>query len=119
MHASTTSLEKMRSILECLRQDSPNKFSKEVWESIISLLENHSFEEVCRYLRIQPYYLKRKMRQYKRAQNPEESSLKFQEVFIQNHSDSILIELKSEKGLTAKIQGPVSCLNYLHSLFKE
>jgi len=119
MNYQTATLEEIYSILKQLRNNGARKFPKELWDSIIRLTEIHPVEHVCQYLKIQPAYLKHKKcsKEASRSQN-----LDFQEVALpidRIYSDTVVIELSSHGNLKAKIQGPLSCLNYLSSLFKE
>lgn len=116
MEAKFTTIEEIRSTLDRLRQDpkTQRNFPGELWTSIIQLIKIYPAEEVCRRLQINPVYLKRKIRQSK------ESVLEFREIVMpasQPASDIVTIELRSADGLQAKIQGPLSCLNYLSKLF--
>ena len=116
MEAKFIPIGEILSILDRLRQD-PNtrrRFPRELWDSIIQLTKIYSIEEVGRQLHINPVYLKRKIHQSK------EQELEFREISIQASppvSDMVTIELNSAAGLKARIQGPISCLNYLHKLF--
>jgi hypothetical protein len=118
MNTTLLSIEEIRSTLTRLREN-PNtrrNFPRELWDSIIQLTKIHSIEEVCSQLKINPLYLKRKIDQLK------EKTLEFREISIQSPlttSESVSIELSATSGLKAKIQGPISCLNYLQKLFGE
>jgi transposase-like protein len=115
MNPQSDTIEEIHATLTRLRKDvtGRRKFPKELWNSIISLTKIYSVAEVCRRLEINPAYLKRKIHQLQ-----ESPSLDFQEISIQSpNSDTVLIELDSNSGLRAKIQGPVSCLCYLQSFF--
>lgn len=118
MDAKFIPIEEVRSVLDRLRQD-PNtqrKFPRELWTLIIQQTKIYPVEEVCRRLKINPIYLKRKIHQSK------ESALEFREIVIpavQSASDTVTIELRSADGLQAKIQGPFSCLSYLNQLFRR
>ncbi len=108
------SLEEIQSTLSRLRQDpnTKNKFPRQLWNSIIHLTKTRSSEEVCRLLHIQPAYLKHKMQQR------QETSLEFHEISIKSApEETVMIELYEKSSLRAKIQGPVTCLNYLQQLF--
>ena len=118
MEAKFIPIEEIRSTLDRLRQD-PNtqrRFPRELWTSIIQLTTIYPVEEVCRQLQINPIYLKRKIHQSK------EPALEFREIVMpaaQSTSDTVTIELRSADGLQAKIQGPLSCLDYLSKLFRR
>ena len=118
MSTKTNSLEEIKDILTSLRQGatSKRKFPKELWDSVIHLTHIHSFEEVCQYLQISPVYLKRKM-----SQSQKSTSIDFQEISMPATSpvDVVVIELNSNSGLRARIQGPLSCLDNLYILFKD
>ncbi len=112
-------LEEIQAFLTHLRSDtkSRRKFPKEVWESIIRLSKEYSVEEICEHLEIQPAYLKQKLRKFQESQ----SEVEFREVSCQSqsiHSCNVTIELVANSGLRAKIQGSISCLNCLPSLFR-
>ncbi len=113
-------LEEIHTTLKTLR-GSPsfrNRFPKKLWDSIIELTKVLPFQELCRQLEIQPAYLKRKMQQ---SQNIPLDTIDFQEISygIQgtHFTDVVVIELISDSGLRARIQGPSTCLNCLSSLF--
>lgn len=119
MSPQIDSLEEIHSTLTHLRQKSTTrqKFPKELWEAIIRLIQIHPIEKICERLKISPAYLKRKIRQSQAS-----PIIDFQEISRHlhgAHSDTIVIELSLDSGLKAKIQGPLSCLNCLHSLFRE
>lgn len=102
--------------LKQLRQQSKTKhrYPQEVWDRIISLVNNHSLQKVCSRLNISPFYLKGKMR----ASSPP--PLEFKEISTpQICSELVSIELMSNCGITAKIQGPASCLSYLNALLRR
>jgi hypothetical protein len=103
-------LEKIYTALSVLRKESKtHRYPKELWEEIILLTNTHSVETICKHLKINPSYLKRKLRQ---LQAPP---LDFQEISAPL-SACVLIEISTPSGLTAKIQGPISCLSYLNAL---
>jgi hypothetical protein len=115
MNPQSDTLEDVHATLTSLRQEvtGRRKFPKELWNSIIRLTKIYSVAEVCRHLEINPAYLKRKIHQ-----SQQSPSLDFEEISIQSPNlDIVVIELNSNSGLRAKIQGPVSCLGYLQSLF--
>lgn len=89
------------------------KFPQELWDAIISLTQSYSIQEVSKRLNINPSYLKRKIRDFLPIRE-----LDFSEVPVQNIcSGMVSVELFSDSGLRAKIQGPPSCLSYLTTLF--
>jgi hypothetical protein len=108
-------------VLTTLRKcsGSRRKFPKELWDSIINLTKTYSIQQVCRQLQLQPAYLKRKMQE---LQNASSQTMDFQEIAFPTkgfHStDIVVVELSSNSGLKAKIQGSSSCLHYIASLFK-
>jgi hypothetical protein len=115
MNPNTYSLDEIHTTLMRLRQGATTrrKFPKELWTAIIHLTKTHSIEEVCQRLQINPIYLKRKIHQSKKTE-----PLEFHEVQLQGlNSGMVVIELSSNTGLSARIQGPLSCLNCLQSLF--
>ena len=119
MNSHVNSLEEIHATLELLRKESTSrqKFPKELWNAIIRLTQVHSIQEICKKLKFNPAYLKLKIRQ-----SQESSTIDFHEVSPSlhgMHSDVITIELSLHPGLKAKIQGPLSCLSCLRSLFKE
>jgi len=118
MNAKHIPIEEIRSTLDRLRQDpsTQRKFPRELWSSIIQLTKIYPIEEVCRRLRIDPVYLQHKMDQ------SQEQALEFREIVApatSSVSDRVTIELSSDIGLRATIQGPLSCLNCLHKLFER
>lgn len=119
MNSQINSLEEIHATLECLRKESTTrqKFPKELWDAIIRLTQVHSIQEICKKLRINPAYLNLKIRQSQAS-----PTIDFQEIshpLHGAHSNTITIELSLDSGLKAKIQGPLSCLSCLHSLFRE
>lgn len=118
MDSQISSLEEIHATLERLRTESTRKkFPKELWDAIIRLTQVHSIQEICKKLKFNPAYLKLKIRQ-----SQDSSTIDFQEIsppLHVAHLDIISIELSLNSGLKAKIQGPLSCLSYLQSLFKE
>jgi hypothetical protein len=113
MDTQLITLDEIRSTLDRLRQDSNTKrrFPKTLWDSIIQLTKFHPVQDICHQLNINPIYLRCKIRQSK------EHELEFREVALTMPSSLVTIELSSKSGLKATIQGPISCLNYLHKLF--
>jgi len=113
-------LEEIQTILKNLRgtSGSRDRLPKQLWDSIIELTKAHPLKEVCRQLEIQPTYLKRKIQQ---SRKPPLDTVDFQEVYCGTRdayfTDAVVIELMSDSGLRAKIQGPSTCLNCLSSLF--
>ena len=117
MNFQNSSLEEIFSILKGLRQEAKTKrkFPIALWEAIIRFTESRPVDEVCDYLQINPVYLKRKMLQLRKP-----GIIDFHEVAIQDMlPTTVIIELHSNSGLKAKIQGPISCLNCLNQLFRE
>lgn len=114
MDAQLITIEEVQSTLAQLRQD-PNtrrRFPKQLWDSIIQLTKIYPFEDICRQLNINPVYLKRKIQPI--------IPLEFQECTVSTPLPSIntvTIELSSNLGLKAVIQGPMSCLDCLYRLF--
>ena len=119
MNAQPNTLEEVQDALKTMRRNPSfrNRFPKQIWNSIISLTKVIPFQEVCQQLEIQPSYLKRKIQ---RSQNTPSNALDFQEVFCgaqDRGQETVVIELMSNSGLRARIQGPSTCLNCLSSLF--
>ena len=118
MPSKNDPIAEIQSTLTRLRQqpETRNRFPKEVWKSIIHLTKLYPIDELCERLQIPPAYLRRKI------QSLEIVPLELREVspfIIQNSSsDSIIIELSTSSGLKAKIQGPLSIISCLQSLFK-
>jgi DNA-binding transcriptional regulator YdaS (Cro superfamily) len=115
MNHQLNTLEEIHATLTSLRQQvtGRRKFPKELWSTIIRLTKTYSIAEISQRLEISPAYLKRKIHQ-----SQPSPSLDFQEVSIQGPNlGTVVIELDSSSGLRAKIQGPVSCLSCLQSLF--
>ena len=116
-------LETFDEILNALAEVRKNiqtrqKFPIELWDAIIRLAQTHPIEEISSRLNISIAYLRRKIRQSKGSS----SSINFQEVshYIPGIcQDAISIELTSDFGLTARIQGPSSCLSFLGTLFRR
>src|SRR3974390_2958246 len=114
MDTQLTTLEEIQSTLDQLRQD-PNtkrRFPKKIWDAIIQLTNTYPIQDICRQLNINPVYLKHKIQQT--------DVLEFHEVAFPTPLPSInivTIELSSNSGLKAMIQGPVACLDCLHKLF--
>jgi len=107
-------IEEIRKTLVLLRQNpsTKKKFPSEIWDAIIQLTKTHSHEEICRQLEIAPSLLKRKIGQ-------RTTSIEFHEISLNNISqEAVTIELISRNGIQAKIQGPLSCLNYLQQLLR-
>jgi hypothetical protein len=120
MRTQVKTIEEIHTTLQKVRGNSNfrNKFPKQIWNEIIELTKDVPFQDVCRQLEIQPAYLKRKMQQ---LHNNNPDVIDFQEIScnIQDSTitDAVVIELISDSGLRAKIQGPSTCLNFLSSLF--
>jgi hypothetical protein len=117
MNFQNSSLEEIFSILKGLRQEAGTrrKFPIALWEAIIRFSETRSLDEVCDYLQINPVYLKRKILQLRKS-----STIDFHEIATQDMlPTTVIIELQSNSGLKARIQGPISCLNCLNQLFGE
>ena len=113
------SLEQVHAVLMRVRQDpkTRRRYPKSLWDSIIHLTFTHPLKEVCQYLHINTTCLKRKIRE-----SQESTDLDFVEFTQPSQSSSadiVVIELASESGLRAKIQGPLSCLNCIHMLFRS
>jgi hypothetical protein len=111
-------IDEIRSMLDQLRQDpkTKRKFPQNLWKSIIRLTKIYSIEDLCQKLNINPAHLKRKMRR------TSEGAPEFREVSLCTlfPSDNLVkIEIRSKTGLSAAIQGPISCLNCLYHLFGE
>lgn len=120
MQDQPKTLEEIHTTLKILRGNPSfrNRFPKQLWDTIIELTKVIPFQEVCRQLKIQPAYLKRKIQQ---SQNIPSNTVDFHEISygIQDShlADAVVIELISDSGLRARIQGPSTCLNCLSSLF--
>ncbi|MGA8164441.1 MAG: hypothetical protein WB791_05360 [Waddliaceae bacterium] len=109
-------LEEILETLTLLRSqdETKRKFPKDTWGSIIRLTKMLPLDRVCERLKINPSYLKQKIRE-------STDTFDFQEVptHVQNSCfDTVLIELSTKSELKAKIQGPASCLNFLLPLFE-
>lgn len=120
MNQRIYTLEEISSALTHLRSTAKSKrrFPKELWASIVHWAEVQSIEEICERFKIHPTYLKEKVRKSK------QNSLDFQEVSCRSQSfhqdqDMVVIELSSDEGIRARIEGSASCLNYLVSLFRR
>lgn len=107
-------IEEIRTTLVLLRQNPTTKrrFPSETWDAIIQLTKAYSHEEICQRLQISSALLKRKIRQRK-------APMEFHEVSLKTISPEIVtIELISQNGIQAKIQGSLSCLNCLQQLLR-
>lgn len=105
-------IEEVRAALILARQNpaTKRKFLTETWDAVIQLAQTHSHQELCQRLQLDPALLKRKIEQRR-------PSIEFHELSLQNiSSERITIELISKKGMRAKIEGPLSCLNCLPQL---
>ena len=105
-------IEEVRKTLVLLRQNpaTKKKFPSETWDAIIQLTKTYSHEEICQRLQLAPNLLKRKIRQ-------RTTPMEFHEISLNNISPEIVtIELISKNGIQAKIQSPLSCLNYIQQL---
>lgn len=116
MESKFVSIEDIRHTLDRLRQDvkTQRRFPRALWDAIFQLTKKYPVKEVCSRLEINPTYLHRKIQQSK------EQVLEFREIHIQaplSSFDMVTIELNSTAGLKARIQGPISCLDYLQNLF--
>lgn len=116
MNSSTKTLDQVRVELVQARLDHSKrkKFPKELWDSIVQLTESHTIKEICKHLSISQALLRKKITKKDNSQ-PE-----FREIYLQDHfTNPITIELSSPTGVSAKIQGPLSCLQLLLPLFKR
>jgi hypothetical protein len=107
-------IEEIRKTLVLLRQNPTTKrrFPSETWDVIIQLTKTYSHEEICQRLQISSALLKRKIGQRK-------APMEFHEVSLKNISpEAVTIELISQNGIQAKVQGPLSCLNCLQQILK-
>ena len=107
-------IEEVRTKLVLLRQNprTKKKFSSEIWDAIIQLTKTYSNEEICHCLQLAPGLLRRKMRQ-------RIKQVEFHEIPVKNiSSETVTIELISKNGIQAKIQGSLSCLNFLQELLR-
>ncbi len=117
MNSQISSLEELATRLHQVRQESKtkNRFPQELWEAIIALTHTHSISEVSKRLRINPHYLKQKIQS-----TVSLSSLDFREIPVHPiPSDRVVIEICSDVGMKARIEGPVSCLSHLIPLFRR
>ena len=117
MKPYSPSLETVRDRLAKVRSDPSykNKFPKELWNDIFSLVKDYSFDLVSRELNLGRRFLARKIEESlpKKTSKPE-----FREVtFKPPSNDQVIIEM-TRSDLKARIEGPVSCINSLISLFK-
>ncbi len=112
---SLNQIEEIRIALMRVRQNpaTKKKFPSEIWDAVIELTKTYSHKEICHCLLIDPGLLKRKIQQ-------RTTPLEFHEIPLQNiPSEAVVIELVSKKGIRAKIQGSLACLNYLQQLMGE
>jgi hypothetical protein len=113
MNPSIDSFDEVKRMLNQVRQQTKTKqkFPQEIWDRIISLVNSHSIQEVSSRLNISQSYLRHKIR--------SNAPIEFKEIsFPQICSDFISIEISSNRGITAKINGPASCLGYLTPLLR-
>lgn len=91
-------------------------FPQDIWDTIIRLTETHPISIVSRRLSISPVYLKQKIKKSHKT-----AAIDFSEIpsLPTMHAETVSIELISDLGMRAKIQGPASCLNYLSVLFRR
>ena len=141
MNQSTPSLENVRDRLLQARLDPKFKrqFPKILWEDIFSLIKEHSFDTVCRELALSPDFLSKKLgetvsekrestirgttacHQDASSRKLEETAPKepaFREVFLEPLSATVIIEI-SRFDLKVRIEGPISCIDSLKTLFRE
>lgn len=118
MNLKFDTIEEVQLALKNLRSNpgTRRKFPPQFWDSIIRLTQMYSLKDICQRLNIDRAYLSRKISQLGNVEG-----IDFQEISLNSQSvcSDVVIELFSVSGLKAKIQGPLSCLNYLQSLFKE
>lgn len=116
MNAQDDPFQEIETTLTRLRQQTKTRqrFPKEIWDTIIQLTKTYSVQIVSLRLNISPSYLKRKIQG-----SHETSSLDFREISspTQEFSNMVYIEITSDSGVRAKIQGPPSCMNFLSTLF--
>lgn len=116
MNPTTKTLEQVHAELIQVRLDPSKrkKFPEELWNSIVQLTERHSEKDICAHLAISRALLSKKIAR------KNHSKLEFREIHLQDHfSSPVTIELSSPMGVSAKIQGPPSCLQLLLTLFKR
>lgn len=115
MDSHIQSLKELSASLKDFRQNPSTRrnFPKEVWNSIISLTETLPIEEICKELEIHPAYLKRKMSKLRQP-----AALDFQEITSSISLGIVTIELESNTGLKAKIQGSLDYIRVLQILFR-
>lgn len=118
MKTKHVTVEEIQNTIAQLRKDpsTRRRFPRELWDEIIALTKTYSVQDLCQQLHLNPIYLKRKMDQFK------EQVLEFREISLEAPlitTDVVTIEINSSTGLTAKIQGPLACLNYLCKLFER
>ena len=118
MNATDDPFLDVESTITRLRQQSTTRqrFPQDVWDAIIQLTKTYSVREVALRLNISPSYLKQKIQESHKS-----SSLDFREISspVQERSNIVYVELASDCGVRAKIQGPPSCLNFLITLFRS
>jgi hypothetical protein len=116
MDTQLITIEEIQSNLKQLRKNTKTqrRFPQKLWDSIIQLAKIYPLNDICHQLAIHPAYLKRKIQQSK------ENELEFRELTFSTPLSSthvVTIQLSSNTGLNATIQGPISCLDCLHKLF--
>ena len=113
MNYQTPSLENVRDRLHKARSTPKFKknFPPELWKDIFALVKEHSAEKVCCALNLNPSLLSTKMK----AHLPEKPQ--FREVFLEPPSSARVVIEVSRFDLKARIEGPISCIESLKTLF--
>ena len=115
MNSHTPSLTITRDKLRQARLEPAyrKRFPKQLWKDICSLSREIPVEILSKELQLSPSFLKRKIQENYTPEVP-----KFKEVFLEPPETHIVIEI-SRGELKAKIEGPLSCIDSLKSLFSE
>ncbi len=111
MKQPVKTLEEIAATLETLRRTpaTRRRFPKGFWESVIHLTESRSLKEICESLHLDPALVKRKI---------AAKRIDFCEVsFSPPPSSSVTIELNCDR-FSAKIHGPISCIDRLSALLR-
>lgn len=108
MNQPVKTLEEIAATLETLRRNptTRRRFPKAFWDSIVQLTESRPLKEICESLHLDPALVKRKI---------ATKRIDFCEVSLSPPPSSVTIELKCDR-FSAKIQGPISCIDRLSVL---
>lgn len=112
-------LEELSATFAELRASGCRAYPAEVWQRAISLTNQIPEREVCRAIKVQSAWFRKKTRDFGAAtvKRPDFVELKTERIAP---SDLITIDLETPAGFKARIQGSSFCLcQVLASLFRE